>query len=133
MIQYTRLKQRYPFLLVDRILEIEDNRYVKAIKNVSINEEYFVGHFPENPIMPGVLIIESMAQAGAFLSSNITAGYLTEVKNVKFLKFVKPGDQIVLHATLLHKIQNYMKAKVVAMVEESIVAKGEIVYYSEKH
>ena len=103
-----KLPHRYPFLMVDRVLEVEVGQYVKAVKNVTINEPYFVGHFPVRPVMPGVLIIEALAQAAAMLAYVSTGGaagddkvvYLAGVDNARFKRPVEPGDQLVLEAWL---------------------------------
>lgn len=100
------LPHRYPFVMLDRVLELEANVSVKAIKNVTINEPYFVGHFPVRPVMPGVLIIEALAQAAAmlaFASTGSSAGndkvvYLVGVDNARFKRPVEPGDQLLLEA-----------------------------------
>jgi 3-hydroxyacyl-[acyl-carrier-protein] dehydratase len=95
------IPHRYPFLLVDRIIEIDGNEKVVGIKNVSINENFFQGHFPNRPVMPGVLICEAMAQVGAFFAHNARGGMtddkvfvLTGLDNVKFKHPVEPGDQL---------------------------------------
>jgi 3-hydroxyacyl-[acyl-carrier-protein] dehydratase len=99
-----RLPHRYPILLVDRVLEIEKGKYIKALKNVSANEPYFIGHFPKRPVMPGVLMLEALAQAAALLSFE-TMELLPDDKNVyyfvgidgaRFKRVVEPGDQLLL-------------------------------------
>ena len=110
------IPHRYPFLLVDRVLELEPEQRIRAIKNVTVNEPFFNGHFPGKPVMPGVLIIESMAQAGGLLSL-ITRGmqgidnsdklfYLVKIENVRFSKMVVPGDQLELNVSLKRRIRN---------------------------
>jgi len=102
------LPHRYPFVMVDRVLEVEAHQYVKAIKNVTINEPYFVGHFPVRPVMPGVLIIEALAQTAAMLAYVTTGSaagddkvvYLAGVDDARFKRPVEPGDQLVLEAWL---------------------------------
>lgn len=99
-----KLPHRYPFLLVDRVLEIEDNVQIKAIKNVSINEPYFQGHFPKRPVMPGVLMLEALAQAAALLvfsSQGTTVDddsvvYFVGIDGARFKRPVEPGDQLLL-------------------------------------
>src|SRR5213594_4628170 len=97
---FKRIPHRYPFLLVDRILEIEGDRRIVGVKNVTINEPFFQGHFPGHPIMPGVLIIEAMAQVGGMLlmgsieDPESKVVYFMSLDNVKFRRPVKPGDQI---------------------------------------
>jgi 3-hydroxyacyl-[acyl-carrier-protein] dehydratase len=102
------LPHRYPFLLVDRVLEIKEGNSIRALKNVSINEPYFTGHFPGHPVMPGVLLIEALAQTTALLSFNVfghsrakdTFYYLVGTNNARFRKPVVPGDQLILEAVL---------------------------------
>ncbi len=125
----TRLRQRYPFLLVDRILEVEPLKRVVGYKNVSINEPYFVGHFPEEPIFPGVLIIESMAQVGAMMFGEKTEGYLAAVNKAKFIKFVKPGDRLQTEAEFIQQTKNYAKVNLTGTVDDIIVARAEVTYY----
>lgn len=102
------LPHRYPFLLVDKIIEYEKGKKVRGIKNVTINEPYFPGHFPEFPITPGVVIIEAMAQIGGILlleeaKERDELAILSGVDKVRFRRIVKPGDQIVIEAELLQK------------------------------
>jgi len=101
-----KLPHRYPFLMIDRVLELQPGAYVKAIKNVTINEPFFPGHFPVRPVMPGVMMIEAMAQAAAvlaFVTKGTAAGddtvvYLLGIDNARFKRLVEPGDQLVLEA-----------------------------------
>ncbi len=109
-IQYIlrKLPHRYPFLLVDRVLEIEKNVRIKALKNVSMNEPFFPGHFPVRPVMPGVLMLEALAQAAALLSfeslgtepDDNTVVYFVGIDNARFKRPVGPGDQLVLEASI---------------------------------
>ncbi|MDR5695543.1 MAG: 3-hydroxyacyl-ACP dehydratase FabZ [Armatimonadota bacterium] len=127
------LPHRYPFLLVDRILEVEDDRRVVGIKNVTINEPYFQGHFPRHPIMPGVLIVEAMAQVGAALILNRPelAGkmaYFAAIDKVRFRRPVTPGDQLVLEAELVAMKGRVGKLKTTAKVEGQVVAEGELTF-----
>lgn len=127
------LPHRYPFLLVDRILEVEGNRRVVGIKNVTINEPYFQGHFPRHPIMPGVLIVEAMAQVGAALILNRPeiAGkmaYFAAIDKVRFRKPVTPGDQLVLEAELMAMKGRVGKLRTTAKVEGQVVAEGELTF-----
>ena len=98
---------RYPFLMIDRVIEVDSGKTLTAIKNVSRNEPFFEGHFPSEPIMPGVLLLESMAQAGGFLVLNNVENpkeklmYFSGINNARFKKIVKPGDQLVINAKLL--------------------------------
>ena len=125
------LPHRYPFLLIDRILEIEPGKRVVGLKNVTINEPYFQGHFPETPIMPGVLIVEAMAQAGgmlAYLSQTAkTPGsliFFTGIDKVRFRKPVIPGDQLRLEMDLLKQRSGMVKIAGKAMVEDTLVAEA---------
>lgn len=126
-----RLKQRYPFLYVDRVLELEEENYVVAIKNVSVNEPWVQGHFPENPILPGVIMIETAAQVGGLLLVNTKddkEALISTVNNFKFIKPVTPGDQLVIKATLQEKVLPYTRVKVLLTVEQKKVAEGVISY-----
>ena len=96
------LPHRYPFLLVDRIINVDGDRSATGVKNVTINEPFFVGHFPENPVMPGVLIVEAMAQTGGAICMNASATptdlvYFMTIENAKFRRPVVPGDQLLIH------------------------------------
>lgn len=130
------IPHRYPFLLVDRVLELEPEQRIRAIKNVTVNEPFFNGHFPGKPVMPGVLIIESMAQAGGLLSL-ITRGmqgvdnsdklfYLVKIDGVRFSKMVVPGDQLVLDISLKRRIRNMALYQGSASVDGKEVAAAEI-------
>jgi len=126
------LPHRYPFLLVDRVLELEKGKSIIAIKNVTYNEPFFQGHFPVKKVMPGVLIIESVAQAGGILlyhsipEPEKVLVFLSAIHNAKFRKAVIPGDQLRLEAELtkLRKKVSFLKGK--AYVDGEIVAEGEI-------
>ena len=132
------LPHRYPFLLVDRVVEFEPHKRVLAIKNVTINEPYFQGHFPGHPVMPGVLVIEALAQAGGVLtqlSHQIDANgasmsgrvfYLVKVDNAKFSRMVVPGDRLELDVTLKRTIRNMAQFIGVARVDGQQVAAAEI-------
>jgi len=127
------LPHRYPFLLVDRILEMEVGKRIVGIKNVTINEPFFDGHFPERAIMPGVLIIEAMAQVGGILvyksAKTQTEGklvYLAGMDKVRFRKPVFPGDQIVFELEILHQGSRAYKMKGKAFVNKELVAEAEI-------
>jgi 3-hydroxyacyl-[acyl-carrier-protein] dehydratase len=103
-----QLPHRFPFLMVDRVLELEHGKRIKAIKNVTINEPYFAGHFPERPVMPGVMMIEALAQAAALLAYDAvgaspddnTVYYFAGIDAARFKRRVEPGDQLVLDVTL---------------------------------
>lgn len=125
------LPHRYPFLLVDKIVEMEEGKSVKGIKNVTINEPFFQGHFPGNPIMPGVLICEALAQVGAVLLLGMEEnkgklGVLTGINNFKFRKQVVPGDTLELYAELVTYRHGMGKANVEAKVDGKTAAKGEM-------
>jgi 3-hydroxyacyl-[acyl-carrier-protein] dehydratase len=127
------LPHRYPFLLVDRVLEIEPKQKIVALKNVTVNEEYFNGHFPQKPVMPGVLIIESMAQAAGLLmlSEEQHRGkipYFTGIDNAKFRKTIVPGDQIVLEVEVLRLKGNVGKVKAYAKVDGQIATEAELMF-----
>ena len=126
------LPHRYPFLLVDRILELEPGKRVVGIKNVSINEEFFLGHFPGNPVMPGVLIIEAMAQTAAVgvltaISDPEKRGaYLTGVDKCRFRRPVVPGDQLRLEVEIVSVRMRMGKCRGVATVDGNLCAEAEI-------
>src|SRR4030065_925045 len=128
-----KLPHAFPFRMIDRILEIEKGKKAIALKNVSIDEPYFSGHFPKDPVMPGVLILEAMAQTGglAFQSSFESAGegipVLARVEEFRLKKRVIPGDQLIIEAEVLHIFSNLAKGKVLAKVEEETVAEGTFV------
>ena len=126
------LPHRYPFLLVDRILEIEENKRVVGIKNVTINEPFFQGHFPGHPIMPGVLIVEAMAQVGGMLllggleDPDTKVVYFMSLDNVRFRKPVKPGDQIVFEVEIIQIRGKIAKTRGVARVDGEVVCEAEM-------
>jgi 3-hydroxyacyl-[acyl-carrier-protein] dehydratase len=103
-----KLPHRYPILLVDRVLEVEPGKRIKALKNVSINEPYFAGHFPHRPVMPGVLMLEALAQAAALLSfadgalqtSKNSVIYFVGIDGARFKRVVEPGDQLILEVEI---------------------------------
>lgn len=129
-----KLPHRYPFMMVDRVLEVEVGQYVKAVKNVTINEPYFVGHFPVRPVMPGVLIIEALAQASGVLTQISAVShpgraplyYLVKVDNARFSKTVGPGDQLVLDVALKRMLRGMGLFQCVATVDGREVASAEI-------
>lgn len=125
------LPHRYPFLLVDRITGLEPGKSAAGIKNVTINEPFFQGHFPGEPIMPGVLIVEALAQVGAVavLSLPENKGKLalfTGINNFKFKKMVKPGDQLELSVELTAMRSSLGKGSAKAVVDGKVVASGEL-------
>jgi len=124
------LPHRYPFLLVDRIIEINPGAKAVGIKNITINEEFFQGHFPGNPIMPGVLIVEALAQVAGLLSfrSGATPGqlvYFLSIEKAKFRKPVVPGDQLKLEVNIVQRRNNVWKFSGNAKVEDKIVAEAD--------
>lgn len=124
------LPHRYPFLLVDKILEIQPRYKAIGIKNVTINEEFFKGHFPDQPIMPGVLIIEAMAQVAGILAfrSGAYSGkpvYFMSIEKAKFRKPVVPGDQLRLEVNISHQRGNVWRFSSRALVDEKIAAEAE--------
>ncbi len=126
-----RLKHRYPFLMIDRILELEEGKRCVALKNVTYNEPYFQGHFPESPILPGVLIIEALAQTGGIAGFSLYKNaeqeitFLAGVDKVKFRKPVIPGDQLILKSEFLKRKLNIWMLKGEAFVDDELVAKAE--------
>jgi 3-hydroxyacyl-[acyl-carrier-protein] dehydratase len=126
------LPHRYPFLLVDRVVELEPHKRVLAYKNVTCNEPFFNGHFPGHPVMPGVLVIEALAQAGGLLTRFSGHGaddslfYLVKVDNARFTKMVVPGDRLELDVTLKRTIRNMGLYVGIARVDGQEVASAEI-------
>jgi len=127
------LPHRYPFLLVDRVTELEPNKRVLAYKNITQNEPFFTGHFPDRPIMPGVLIIEALAQAGGLLTQLSHAGqtedrmfYMVKVDNARFSRMVVPGDKLELDVTLKRLIRNMAFYTGIARVDGEQVACADV-------
>ncbi|HPR06996.1 MAG TPA: 3-hydroxyacyl-ACP dehydratase FabZ [Denitromonas sp.] len=128
------LPHRYPFLLVDRVTELEEGKRVVAIKNVTINEPFFPGHFPNHPVMPGVLIVEAMAQAAAVLSFK-SMGVMPDenslvlfagIDNVRFKRPVTPGDQLVMEVEIVNSKRNIYKYHGVARVDGLVAAEADL-------
>jgi len=127
------LPHRYPFLLIDRVLEIVPKQRIVALKNVTANESYFNGHFPAKPVMPGVLIIESMAQAAGLvmLSQDEHRGkvpYFTGIDNARFRRSVVPGDQIIIEVEVLRIKGNVGRVKGWAKVDNQVAAEAEMMF-----
>jgi 3-hydroxyacyl-[acyl-carrier-protein] dehydratase len=129
-----KLPHRYPMLLIDRVLEIEPGRRIMALKNVTINEPYFVGHFPHRPVMPGVLMLEAMAQAAAALSFHTegdepdsgTVYYFVGIDGARFKRPVEPGDQLVIEATVLRHKSGIYKFAARASVGSELACEAEL-------
>ena len=128
------LPHRYPFLLVDRIIELEPNKRIVGLKNVTINEEFFQGHFPGAPVMPGVLIIEAMAQvAGVMIYRDLPDReskliYFTGIENARFRRPVLPGDQLRIEMELLNRRNNFGKLQGRATVDGKLVAEAIVLF-----
>lgn len=127
------LPHRYPFLFIDKVIEYEKNKKAVAIKNVTYNEWFFQGHFPEKPLMPGVLILEAMAQTGGIIIMQMEENYnklavLVGVDKVRFRSQVCPSDTLIITAELLTCNSNMGKIKACSKVNEKIVAEAEILF-----
>ena len=128
------LPHRYPFVLIDRVLECEDGKRITALKNVTINEPFFQGHFPHHPVMPGVLIIEALAQAAAIMSfrslteerTETTVYYFVGIDNARFKRPVTAGDQLLLHVETLRVVKGIWKYSARATVADQLVAEAEL-------
>lgn len=129
------LPHRFPFLLVDRIIEIEDSKCIRGIKNVTINEPFFQGHFPLHPIMPGVLIVEALAQLSGILAFKVKDRspedgylyYLAGLDKTRFKRPVHPGDQLLLESTVAHERNHMMKFTCEARVGEDIICSTDLI------
>jgi 3-hydroxyacyl-[acyl-carrier-protein] dehydratase len=127
------LPHAFPFRMIDRVLEIEEGKKAVALKNISIDEPYFLGHFPKEPILPAVLMVEAMAQTGglAFHSSFEKEGegipVLARIEEFRLKKSVIPGDQLIIEAEVLHTFSDLAKVKVLARVKREIVAEGTLI------
>jgi len=128
------LPHRYPFVLVDKVLSMKLGKKITAIKNVSVNEPFFPGHFPNYPVMPGVLVVEAMAQAAAILSFKTmnrkpdenSMYYFVGIDNARFKRPVIPGDQLFLYVTIERMLKGIWKYKGTAKVNEQVVAEAEM-------
>ena len=129
-----QLPHRYPILLVDRVLEIEKGVRIKAIKNVTINEPFFTGHFPHRPVMPGVLMLEALAQAAALLSFDAlgetpdsnTVYYFAGIDGARFKRPVEPGDQLILEVSIDRMKAGIFKFKARALVGEEVAVEADL-------
>lgn len=129
------LPHRYPILLVDRVLEVVPGERITALKNVSVNEPHFPGHYPHHPVMPGVLIIEAMAQTAAILAFKTMDGkpddksvyYFVGIDNARFKKPVGPGDQLVIEVRLVASKRGIWKFSAVARVDDQVAAEGDLI------
>ena len=128
------LPHRFPFLLIDRVLELEEGKRIVAVKNVAINEPFFQGHFPGNPVMPGVMILEALAQAAAILSfrnlhresTKELLYYFVGIDNARFKKPVIPGDQLILNVSMLRQVRGIGKFAAHATVDGVLVTEAEL-------
>ena len=130
-----QLPHRYPILLVDRVLELEKGKRIRALKNVSINEPFFNGHFPHRPVMPGVLMLEALAQAAALLAFDTlgvtpddkTVYYFAGIDGARFKRPVEPGDQLMLHVELTRMKSGIFKFKARATVADELAVEAELI------
>jgi 3-hydroxyacyl-[acyl-carrier-protein] dehydratase len=128
------LPHRYPFLLIDRVLDCEPGKNIVALKNVTINEPFFPGHYPHHPVMPGVLIVEAMAQAAAILSfktmgslpSDDSVYYFVGIDDARFKRPVSPGDQVIFKVEIQSNKRGIWKYGAVAEVDGKVVAEGNL-------
>ncbi|MBM7605100.1 3-hydroxyacyl-[acyl-carrier-protein] dehydratase [Metabacillus crassostreae] len=127
------IQHRYPFLLIDKILEIEEGKKATAIKNVTANEEFFKGHFPDYPVMPGVLIVEALAQVSAVVMLSKEEnygklGFLAGIDNCRFKKQVQPGNQLLLEVEITRIKGSIGKGRGIAKVDNEIVCEAELIF-----
>ena len=130
----SHLPHRYPFVLVDRVISIEPGKTITALKNVTINEPFFPGHFPHHPVMPGVLIVEALAQAAAILSfktgnhmpTHDSVYYFAGIDKARFKKPVGPGDQLILEASINRILKGIWQYSCRALVDDAVVAEADI-------
>jgi len=129
-----RLPHRYPFLLVDRVLELDKGVRIRALKNVTMNEPFFTGHFPHRPVMPGVLMLEALAQASAILAfdnlgvlpDDNTVFYFVGIDNARFKRPVEPGDQLVLHSTIARSKAGIVRFTTQACVGDAVAVQADL-------
>ena len=129
-----QLPHRYPFLLVDRVVELESNKRIRAIKNVTFNEPYFMGHFPGRPVMPGVLMLEALAQAAGLLAFDAVGQvpdenniyYFVGIDSARFKRPVEPGDQLILEASIDRVRAGIWKFKGIARVGDEVACEAEL-------
>jgi 3-hydroxyacyl-[acyl-carrier-protein] dehydratase len=128
------LPHRYPFLLIDRVVALEPDKNIVALKNVTINEPFFVGHFPYHPVMPGVLVVEAMAQAAAILTfrsnnhlpDDKSIYYFVGIDNARFKRPVSPGDQLMLHVSIVREARGLWKFQAEARVDANLAAEAQL-------
>ena len=129
-----QLPHRYPFLLVDRVISMDKGRHIQALKNVTMNEPFFQGHFPHRPVMPGVLMLEALAQAAALLAFDAldtspnenSVYYFAGIDGARFKRPVEPGDQLILDVELLRMKAGIFKFKARALVGEELAVEAEL-------
>jgi 3-hydroxyacyl-[acyl-carrier-protein] dehydratase len=129
-----QLPHRYPFLLVDRVVELDNGKSIKALKNVTINEPFFEGHFPHRPVMPGVLMLEALAQAAALLAfdalntspTDDMVYYFAGIDGARFKRPVEPGDQLILEVEMLRMKAGIFKFKACARVQDEVAVEAEL-------
>jgi len=130
----SKLPHRYPFLLVDRVIDYKEREWIKAIKNVTMNELFFQGHFPGEPIMPGVLMIEALAQTGGILalieeSAKDKLAFFMTINNAKFRKPVVPGDQLLFHVTVTKRVrESIIQTHGEASVDGKVVCEADLMF-----
>lgn len=129
-----QLPHRYPILLVDRVIELDKGKSIKAVKNVTINEDFFNGHFPHRPVMPGVLMLEALAQAAALLAFDSlntspdenSVYYFAGIDGARFKRPVEPGDQLILQVEMLRMKAGIFKFKAAALVDGEVAVEAEL-------
>ena len=131
------LPHRYPFLLVDRIVESDWDTRIVGVKNVTMNEPFFQGHFPENPVMPGVLQMEAMAQVAGILLNKRNRrdgqiAFFSSIDKARFRKVVRPGDTLRMEIVMIKARLNLAKVRATATVEDAVVSEGEMMFHVER-